>query len=300
MHFSWRLRHLPFSLPHIYPKTPMTSCEIEHKLWYHSLTQYANSNLLFSHLPCYSFVAPVPFHNSFRNCKFQTGCVWAQTAKIKQTTPWEFFPKNVVGRFAPFCLSSPCAFKKMCVNKFWNKIFFRLFRLPDRTGVHDQHRYWRHLATGANATTLPEYFKTHGYDTVSVGKVSVYLYNHKINSSNCNLQIRKLAVKVHNNVVHLTSNFPRKITTYFSPLSDLLAGHEFLCKIWCRSSTLATEMTGPTAGPAHPTIRPPKTIKTTLTALLTNRATFSVPSMSGTLSSLLRDMLQAVTRLFLG
>ena len=46
-------------------------------------------------------------------------------------------------------------------------------RLPDRTGVHDQHGYWRHLATGANATTLPEYFKTHGYETVSVGKVSL-------------------------------------------------------------------------------------------------------------------------------
>ena len=221
------------------------------------------------------------------------------TAKIKQTTPWEFISQKMLSEDSPHFVWAHLVPLKRCESiNFELKYFSRLFRLPDRTGVHDQHRYWRHLATGANATTLPEYFKTHGYDTVSVGKVSVYLYlNHEIKSLNRVLPIRKHSVKVPQHHIHSTSNFPRKITTYFSPflrqiLFHLLAGYECSCKIWCRSSTLAMEMTGPTAGPAHPTILRPKTIRTTLTVLLTNRATFSVPSMSGTLSSLLGDMLQ--------
>ena len=131
MHFSWRLRHLPFSLPHIYPKTQMTSCEIEHKLWFHSLTQFALLNLLFSHLPCYSFVTTIPFHNSFKNYEivsFRLDVFEHNSQNKANNTMRIYFPKNVVGRFAPFCLSSPCAFKKMWVNKFWTKIFFPPFQ----------------------------------------------------------------------------------------------------------------------------------------------------------------------------
>jgi len=42
-------------------------------------------------------------------------------------------------------------------------------RRPDTTHVHDLIHYWRHVA--GNFTTLPEYFKQHGYKTAGIGKV---------------------------------------------------------------------------------------------------------------------------------
>jgi len=45
---------------------------------------------------------------------------------------------------------------------------FLTSRLPDQTGVHSNHGYFRR---NANFTTLPQYFKEHGYQAVSVGKV---------------------------------------------------------------------------------------------------------------------------------
>ena len=42
-------------------------------------------------------------------------------------------------------------------------------RRPDTTRVHDLIHYWRQVA--GNFTTLPEYFKQHGYKTAGIGKV---------------------------------------------------------------------------------------------------------------------------------
>ena len=42
-------------------------------------------------------------------------------------------------------------------------------RRPDTTRVVDLIHYWRHQ--GGNFTTLPEYFKQHGYKTAGIGKV---------------------------------------------------------------------------------------------------------------------------------
>ncbi len=43
-------------------------------------------------------------------------------------------------------------------------------RRPDTTHVYDLHSYFRNI-TG-NFTTLPQYFKQHGYITAGIGKVS--------------------------------------------------------------------------------------------------------------------------------
>ena len=42
-------------------------------------------------------------------------------------------------------------------------------RRPDTTQVWDLYSYWREL--GNNYTTIPEYFKAHGYEAVGMGKV---------------------------------------------------------------------------------------------------------------------------------
>ncbi len=42
-------------------------------------------------------------------------------------------------------------------------------RRPDTTKLYDFGSYWRDRA--ANATTLPQYFKSHGWQTFSIGKV---------------------------------------------------------------------------------------------------------------------------------
>ncbi len=42
-------------------------------------------------------------------------------------------------------------------------------RRPDTTRTHDLWHYFRHMA--GNFTTLPQYFKEHGYTTVGLGKV---------------------------------------------------------------------------------------------------------------------------------
>ena len=42
-------------------------------------------------------------------------------------------------------------------------------RRPDTTCVTDLYHYWRQV--GGNFTTLPEYFKQHGYKTAGIGKV---------------------------------------------------------------------------------------------------------------------------------
>ncbi|XP_046381443.2 iduronate 2-sulfatase-like [Haliotis rufescens] len=42
-------------------------------------------------------------------------------------------------------------------------------RRPDTTHVYDLHTYWRKAA--GNFTTLPEYFKRHGYNTLGFGKI---------------------------------------------------------------------------------------------------------------------------------
>ena len=44
-------------------------------------------------------------------------------------------------------------------------------RRPDSTRVHDLIHYWRKVA--GNFTTLPEYFKQHGYRTAGIGKVGI-------------------------------------------------------------------------------------------------------------------------------
>ncbi|XP_047500365.1 iduronate 2-sulfatase-like isoform X1 [Penaeus chinensis] len=46
---------------------------------------------------------------------------------------------------------------------------FLTSRRPDTTRLYDVHSYWRHHA--GNFTTLPQYFKEHGYHTVSAGKI---------------------------------------------------------------------------------------------------------------------------------
>ena len=47
---------------------------------------------------------------------------------------------------------------------------FLTSRTPDTTRLYDFGSYWREHA--GNYTTLPQYFKEHGYRTVSMGKVS--------------------------------------------------------------------------------------------------------------------------------
>jgi len=47
-------------------------------------------------------------------------------------------------------------------------------RRPDTTHVHDLIHYWRQVA--GNFTTLPEYFKQHGYKTAGIGKVCTLLF----------------------------------------------------------------------------------------------------------------------------
>ena len=42
-------------------------------------------------------------------------------------------------------------------------------RRPDTTHVYDLSHYWRHV--GGNFTTLPQYFKNHGYLTIGMGKI---------------------------------------------------------------------------------------------------------------------------------
>ena len=42
-------------------------------------------------------------------------------------------------------------------------------RRPDTTHVYDLTSYWREV--GGNYTTLPQYFKNHGYTTVGMGKI---------------------------------------------------------------------------------------------------------------------------------
>ena len=42
-------------------------------------------------------------------------------------------------------------------------------RRPDTTHVYDLNTYWR--TVGGNFTTLPQYFKNHGYTTVGMGKI---------------------------------------------------------------------------------------------------------------------------------
>ena len=46
---------------------------------------------------------------------------------------------------------------------------FLTSRRPDTTRVYDQTTYWR--TAGGNFTTIPQYFKHHGYETVGMGKV---------------------------------------------------------------------------------------------------------------------------------
>lgn len=46
---------------------------------------------------------------------------------------------------------------------------FLTSRRPDTTKLYDVHSYWR--TNAGNFTTLPQYFKDHGYHTVSFGKV---------------------------------------------------------------------------------------------------------------------------------
>lgn len=46
---------------------------------------------------------------------------------------------------------------------------FLTSRRPDTTRLYDVHSYWRNHA--GNFTTLPQYFKEHGYHTVSAGKI---------------------------------------------------------------------------------------------------------------------------------
>ncbi|XP_042230412.1 iduronate 2-sulfatase-like isoform X2 [Homarus americanus] len=46
---------------------------------------------------------------------------------------------------------------------------FLTSRRPDTTRLYDVHFYWREHA--GNFTTLPQYFKEHGYHTVSAGKI---------------------------------------------------------------------------------------------------------------------------------
>ncbi len=50
-------------------------------------------------------------------------------------------------------------------------IFFSIpaGRRPDTTHVYDLHSYFRNIA--GNFTTLPQYFKQHGYITAGIGKV---------------------------------------------------------------------------------------------------------------------------------
>ena len=42
-------------------------------------------------------------------------------------------------------------------------------RRPDTTHVYDLFHYWRHV--GGNFTTIPQYFKNHGYLTIGMGKI---------------------------------------------------------------------------------------------------------------------------------
>ncbi|XP_046579995.1 iduronate 2-sulfatase-like [Haliotis rubra] len=42
-------------------------------------------------------------------------------------------------------------------------------RRPDTTHVYDLHAYWREV--GGNFTTIPQYFKEHGYRTIGAGKI---------------------------------------------------------------------------------------------------------------------------------
>ncbi|KAG0721293.1 Iduronate 2-sulfatase [Chionoecetes opilio] len=46
---------------------------------------------------------------------------------------------------------------------------FLTSRRPDTTRLYDVHSYWRRHA--GNFTTLPQYFRDHGYHTVSAGKI---------------------------------------------------------------------------------------------------------------------------------
>ena len=42
-------------------------------------------------------------------------------------------------------------------------------RRPDTTRVHDLTQYWRQVA--GNFTTIPQYFKNHGYSSIGMGKI---------------------------------------------------------------------------------------------------------------------------------
>lgn len=46
---------------------------------------------------------------------------------------------------------------------------FLTSRRPDTTKLYDFNSYWR--VSAGNYTTLPQYFKSKGYTTLSVGKV---------------------------------------------------------------------------------------------------------------------------------
>ena len=48
-------------------------------------------------------------------------------------------------------------------------IIFLEGRRPDTTHVYDLVHYWRDV--GGNYTTIPQYFKQHGYRSVGMGKI---------------------------------------------------------------------------------------------------------------------------------
>lgn len=50
-----------------------------------------------------------------------------------------------------------------------SRVSFLTSRRPDTTKLYDFNSYWRVHA--GNYTTLPQYFKSNGYTTLSVGKV---------------------------------------------------------------------------------------------------------------------------------
>ena len=56
------------------------------------------------------------------------------------------------------------------VTIFFSRTSTLTGRRPDTTRTYDLVHYWRHVA--GNFTTIPQYFKQHGYTTAGMGKVS--------------------------------------------------------------------------------------------------------------------------------